>query len=793
MKASNPSFEEARLATLYSLKVLDTLPEWEFDGLVEIARTLLDVPIALVSLVDEDRQWFKARVGLDVSETARDLAFCAHTILQDEALVVPDARLDPRFADNPLVSGGLGIRFYSGAPIVVEGQPVGTVCCIDLRPRRPAARQIGALAALAAQASRLFEARLREARFEQSERRFAAFLDHSPTLTFLKDGEGRMRYSNRRHAEAFGYEKGAIVGTLDHERMPTPFAERLRQHDDHVRRTGETIECEEVMLLPDGTPAAWKVHKFPLEIEGETWVGGVAIDVTAQRENEETMRRQKVELSQALEGAEAAMEAAMEAVRFKPLFAGLPVACYTHDEHGTVVDWNEAAEKLWSLSRAEAFGRSVYDIMGERNREAKRATVARVFAGESVEAEESCIATSEGETRWLLTNTFPLRNSAGMIVGAVSANVDITERKRVESALRASEGRLHTVVDSLYEGLTVQDASGAIVLWNESAERILGLTPDQISGRTPTNPFWRSIHEDGSLYSADDHPTTRALATGDRQAATTMGVHLPDGTTRWLEVNASPLCDEDGEARNVVASFVDITDRLAQERRIEAYSRELEAANGRLENLATTDGLTGLKNHRFFQDFLRRRIEQCGALGMPLSVALLDVDHFKSYNDDFGHQAGDAVLRDVADLLSRSVRDSDLVARYGGEEFVIVMPGLDAANALAMADRVRERLAAAPFGLRAVTASFGVATLGRPPEDAPSLVKAADEALYRSKAAGRNRATHWLAELAEVQAVKDCETVPAPPQGEGASIATITECVVLFFPSSPSPLSRPRR
>ena len=134
--------EDLRMSRLHSLKVLDTLPESEFDGLVATAADLLEAPIVLVSLVDKHRQWFKAKVGLDICETTRDAAFCAHAILQDEPLIVPDATLDERFSDNPLVTGEFHLRFYAGAPIVVDGMPLGTLCCLDLVPRQFSARQI---------------------------------------------------------------------------------------------------------------------------------------------------------------------------------------------------------------------------------------------------------------------------------------------------------------------------------------------------------------------------------------------------------------------------------------------------------------------------------------------------------------------------------------------------------------------------------------------------------------------------------------------------------------------------
>lgn len=131
-----PHNEKERLAALQALLILDTPPEQRFDRITAFAAAEFEVPIVLISLVDEERQWFKSCVGLDVCETSRDLAFCAHALLSPATLIVPDALEDERFRDNPLVTGPPHIRFYTGAPLVLApGVIAGTLCLIDTRPR----------------------------------------------------------------------------------------------------------------------------------------------------------------------------------------------------------------------------------------------------------------------------------------------------------------------------------------------------------------------------------------------------------------------------------------------------------------------------------------------------------------------------------------------------------------------------------------------------------------------------------------------------------------------------------
>lgn len=144
-----PANEQQRLEALRALLILDTPPEERFDRIVAFAAAEFDVPIALLSLIDQDRQWFKSRIGLGVCETPRDISFCGHAIHCHDVLVVPDARVDERFVDNPLVLGAPFIRFYAGAPLIMPaGQAVGTLCLIDTRIRRLDSTDLSILASL---------------------------------------------------------------------------------------------------------------------------------------------------------------------------------------------------------------------------------------------------------------------------------------------------------------------------------------------------------------------------------------------------------------------------------------------------------------------------------------------------------------------------------------------------------------------------------------------------------------------------------------------------------------------
>ena len=191
-------------------------------------------------------------------------------------------------------------------------------------------------------------------------------------------------------------------------------------------------------------------------------------------------------------------------------------------------------------------------------------------------------------------------------------------------------------------------------------------------------------------------------------------------------------------------NFAELEARVKALLRIKALQEELGRANAELRRVSQTDGLTGVDNRRHIEERLTEAFEHAARLNEPLAVVMTDVDHFKSVNDTHGHQAGDAVLRQVAESLRESAREIDRVGRYGGEEFLVLLPGANLADARRFAERARQAVAEREFtydgGALRRTLSAGVAAWPHPEiRHQEALVKAADEALYAAKTGGRNR------------------------------------------------------
>ena len=317
---------------------------------------------------------------------------------------------------------------------------------------------------------------------------------------------------------------------------------------------------------------------------------------------------------------------------------------------------------------------------------------------------------------------------------------DMNARRLADRDLRASESRFRGLVRDVPVGVVVQDSEGRIALANPKAHELLGLTEVELLGKTSYDPSWNVVDEDDRVLQGAEHPIPRAIATRQAVRDAVVGFQRPGGGERvWLLVNADPEFAEDGALLQVLCTFSDISERKAAELR-------LQQANVALQRLSLVDAVTDVANRRQFDRALADEWARAIRAGTSIALVLVDVDHFKPYNDRYGHPAGDDCLRRIAAVLGRTLlRAGDVVARYGGEEFGAILPLTDADAATAVAERMRKSVEALamPHGavpLGVVTISGGVAS-SRPEMDSDplDLVARADAALYEAKAAGRNR------------------------------------------------------
>ncbi|MBL8047159.1 MAG: sensor domain-containing diguanylate cyclase [Chthonomonas sp.] len=313
----------------------------------------------------------------------------------------------------------------------------------------------------------------------------------------------------------------------------------------------------------------------------------------------------------------------------------------------------------------------------------------------------------------------------------------LSEAKTALNLSHMASRRFEQLFAGLPIGCFTCDAHGVIYEWNTAAEQLTGFAPFEV--------YMKSIYE--TVYAGGDHQLIRGyidrVMAGEEINGVEMEETRKDGSRYTAMVNLLPMKGASGAISSVIIANADITALKIREHELAESREELRTLNLKLTALATTDGLTGLMNHRAFQETLERSYKETQVTSGDLSLVLLDVDRFKQFNDEFGHPAGDAVLRQVAKILAQTIGDKGYVARYGGEEFVVILPGMPAQTAMQVTELARVALEQATWPNREVTASFGVATLGAAYSQPSELIRDADQALYASKAGGRNQVTHF--------------------------------------------------
>jgi diguanylate cyclase (GGDEF)-like protein/PAS domain S-box-containing protein len=317
-------------------------------------------------------------------------------------------------------------------------------------------------------------------------------------------------------------------------------------------------------------------------------------------------------------------------------------------------------------------------------------------------------------------------------------------KAKMESRLRESEERYRTLVEMAPEGIILH-VEGKIILANQAASTILGASaPDEIIGRN----LFSFVHQDYLEITMDRQ---RMIYENSEPAPLLEEVFIRvDGEPAHVEVASGFLTYK---GKSAVQTYIrDISDRKKAEAEKERLISKLKATEEALRFQASRDDLTGALNRRAILERLKVEISRSSRHGGYVGLIMLDIDNFKNINDEFGHQAGDAALREVANRIVSSVRPYDSVGRYGGEEFLVVAPGADPESALVVADRLRRKFDENPIPIGKsefpLTVSLGVASSNRvKPREVDSFIQAADQALYTAKRAGRNRVESYKASI----------------------------------------------
>ena len=555
-----PFDEPERLRALERLDVLESAPEREFDALVATAALVCDVPISLVSLIDHDRQWFKANVGLPgVTETPRDVAFCAHAILDDGIFEVPDALADPRFADNPLVVTAPDIRFYAGATLrLSDGAHVGTLCVIDRVPRRLSEKQREALRLLSIAAVQALESRRTARAFVASESRFRTLSEASPVGVFATDATGSCTYTNARWQAIYGLSEAEALGegwsrTLHPDEKAAVFAQWQRsaalkhefdmefrvRHDDGTVRHVRSV----ARALLDGDD----------EVTG--YVGSVE-DITERLQSRQALDEERERLAAIIQGTGAGTwewNVQTGESRFNDRWAEIVGATLDELAPTTIQTWADRAHPE-DMARSSAL-------------------LQAHFTGETAAYEcEARMRHRDGHWVWVLDRGKVLTRSAdGQPEWMFGTHLDITARKAQEDRLRKSEDLLNRTGALAQVGGWEVDLASGHIQWSEQTCRIHGVVP----GYQP------QLAEAINFYAPEARPVIEAAIAKAMADGEGWDLELPfiqqGGQRIWVRAVGSAEF-EGGQPVRLFGAFQDITQRVRERQALQAAQQRVALA-----------------------------------------------------------------------------------------------------------------------------------------------------------------------------------------------------------------------
>ena len=453
-----PESEPERLKSLHSLDILDTLPEKEFDDIVRLASQICDTPISLITFVDKDRQWFKARKGLSEQETPRKFAFCAHAINEpDKMLQVKDSWKDVRFEDNPLAVGEPHVRFYAGMPIVNDaGDALGTLCVIDNKPNKLSAEQEQSLKFLASQVSLLIKLRSANKKLSESERNFSRLINGLDDIIFELNDDFTFKFVNKKFIDHSGYSREELFSKKFWDIVKKGYRKDLIEFYKNQLDQGVSKSYYEFPFLTKNNREIWVGQNVVLEKEeAKTRVLATCRDITEKRKNEHLFR--------------------LLSENSKDLIC-------LHKPDGEYVFVSKSVKDLLGYDQEELVGKSPYDYMHpddiQRLREDPHA---RTLEGIEVKGVEYRLKSRSGKYVWFESYTKPIMDQLGNVESFQTSSRDISDRKKTEQLLERNRNSIEAIIENTDAAIWSIDTSYRYKIINkvyaDLVESVVGSTP----------------------------------------------------------------------------------------------------------------------------------------------------------------------------------------------------------------------------------------------------------------------------------------------------------------------------
>lgn len=500
MSTRLPSDEASRLSALYRYQILDTPPEDAFERIVRLTEKVFQVPIVLITFVDADRQWFKACEGLGVTETSRDVSFCAHAILQPEVMVVEDACADARFEHNPLVTGEPNIRFYAGAPLETsDGHRLGTLCIIDRESRSLPASQRAMLADLAALVMDELHLRLEvaerrrvERALQASERRYRGLVEHATDWIWEIDADNRLTYVSPSVTKLLGYAPADLIGTALCQVVAPSHTGQLADLLASCRQEQRAFSLELVRLRHrDGGDLYVELSGTPVDDASAVGsIQGLAHDVSIHQE------------------AEASLQLALDRAHALNDLKSRFVSIVSHEFRGPLTAIQVAAEVLQQLTREASTPR-----LGAQVERIQRSILRLTDLIDDV----LDLGTLEGVEQRALDDTIDVGESLRQIAADVQVGLDLGHAFEIAGAhlpvrLRTDAGLFQLIFGNLFSNALKYSASGSTVhvSVHEADEEVVISVRDEGIGI----PAAELPELFGPFYRASNAPAARGTGLG---------------------------------------------------------------------------------------------------------------------------------------------------------------------------------------------------------------------------------------------------------------------------------------
>nr|WP_321238222.1 PAS domain S-box protein [uncultured Tolumonas sp.] len=742
--------EVTRQITLDSLNILDVPPVEQLDRITRLAAGYFNVTIALVSLVDENRQWFLSRFGLEATETPRNISFCGHAILQNDTFIISDAKKDERFSDNPLVTGMPFIRFYAGQPVYSkQGFALGTLCLIDETPRTFSTEDINALKDFALMVEQylqslevIIHSEQVQQHLDESESLFEQTFNQSAVGMALVSLDGAWLRVNPFLCNLLGYSASELLQkTFQDMTHPDDLGEDLNNANKLLRGEIDNYSMEKRYLCADKS-YTWISLTVALNktIDGKAHhFIGVIKDINERKKAEQALLILQQELEHRVYQRTKELELAVKQLnqeieqriavqsrlnaqkeRFRLTLENTSDAFVEINEHGKIIGWNPSAERIFGWSHSEAMYQSIDTLLipdAMRNQHKKgferyQASGQSKMMGQRLQL----MAQKKDGTEFPVEMTLNENTVDGKRFVTAFLH-DISERVRFEKEILESRLRLQTIADNMPALICHVDRDFNFIFANKTYETWFGLSSEQLKKMKLPDLIVQENFEQAQIH------LKQALqgisVTYERKLITT-------NREIYLQVTLIPA---QAGTNGIYILAMDIT--------------ELKALQAMHEYDASHDILTKLPNRRAFTFLLENAINTSGQSNKGFALLFLDLDRFKTFNDTYGHEFGDHVLTCFADVIKATIRETDIVARLAGDEFTVILTELNDPDedVRQICDKLLSALKEARIIEQipvTLSASIGAAICYAGNKTSMDvLMSKADAAMYRAKEAGK--------------------------------------------------------